>query len=72
MIQEPTMKDNPLVVMCSACGVAITKATIQISVGAIFYYRKKTGSLCNSSYSFQYLNDTSDRDETQLLIFVEN
>ena len=52
MIQEPTMKDNPLVVVCSACGVAVTKAMIQISEGAIFYYRKKTGSLCNNSYSF--------------------
>ena len=37
-------KDNPLVVMCSVCGVAVSKAMIQISEGAIFYYRKKTGS----------------------------
>jgi len=52
LTQEPTMKDNPPVVMWSACGVVVTKATIQSSEGAIFYYRKKTGSLCNNNYSF--------------------
>ena len=52
MIQEPTMKDNPLVVMCSACGVAVTKAMIKISEGANFCYRKKTRGLCNKSYFF--------------------
>ena len=41
MIQEPTMKDNPLVVMCSACGVGVIKATIQISEGAIFFITGK-------------------------------
>ena len=29
-------------------------------------YTKKTGSLCNNSY---YKDNTSDREETQLLIF---
>jgi len=52
LIQEPTMKDDPPVVMWLACGVVVTKATIQISEGAISYYRRKTGSLCNNSYSF--------------------
>ena len=52
LIQEPTMKANPLVVMWSACGVVVTKTMIQISEGAIFYYRKRTGSLCNNSSSF--------------------
>jgi len=51
LIQERTIKDDPPVVMWSACGVVVTKATVQISEGAIFYYREKTGSLCNS-YSF--------------------
>ena len=31
------------------CG---NQAAIQISEGVIIYYRKKTGSLCNNSYSF--------------------
>ena len=52
LIQEPTMKDSHLAVKWSAHGVMVTKATIQISEGAIFHYRKKTGSLSNSSYSF--------------------
>ena len=41
MIQEPTVKDNALVVMRSACGVAVTMATIQISEGAIFLLQEK-------------------------------
>ena len=53
LIQEPTMKANPPVVMWSACGVVVTKAVIPTSEGAIFYnYRKRTGSLCNNSYFF--------------------
>ena len=52
LIQEPTMKANPLEVMWSACGVVVTKAMIPTSEGAIFYYRKRTGSLCNNSYFF--------------------
>ena len=36
LIQEPTIKDNPPVVVCSAHGVAVTKAMIQISEGVLF------------------------------------
>ena len=36
LIQETTMKDNPPVVMWSACDVVVTQAAIQISEGAIF------------------------------------
>ena len=46
------MKDNPLVVMCSACGVAVTKATIQISEGAIFTIGKRQAAFVTTVIPF--------------------
>ena len=37
LIQEPTMRDNPLEVMWSTHGAAVTKAMIQILEGVQFF-----------------------------------
>ena len=52
LIQEPGMEDNPPVMMWSTHGIVVIKVMIQILERVVFYYRKKTGSLNNNSYSF--------------------
>ena len=66
------MKDNPSVVVRSTHVIVVTEVMIQILERVVFLIiiEKKMGSLSNGSYnSCSYFDDTSDRDETQLLIF---